>query len=70
MEWINVEERLPQKGKVVLCTDYLSNFLSLGRLIDQNDYEYRFQLMIQEDIEIEIDTFITHWMELPKIPLE
>ena len=65
--WINVEEYLPQAGELVLCADILNNFISLGKLID-NDDEYCFQLMNIENVEI--DSVITHWMELPSLPCQ
>jgi regulator of RNase E activity RraB len=64
--WINVEEYLPEAGELVLCADILNNFISLGKLID-NDDEYCFQLMNIENVEI--DSVITHWMELPERPV-
>lgn len=65
-EWVSVEERLPEKGQIVLfhqkdgfiyCAEYFSgnSIMSTGWFIDNDCWE-------AEEV--------THWMPLPKSPKE
>ena len=65
-EWIHVEDKLPNPEEIVLVCDELNNFVSLGRLKDLGD-DYCFHVMHIDRIEIDSET--THWMPLPKSPL-
>jgi hypothetical protein len=65
MEWINAEDDLPENGDIVLVCDQFNDFVSLGRMID-NDDDYSFELMYIDLVEI--DTCPTHWMPLPTAP--
>ena len=64
MEWISVEERLPEIDKQVLYVDsekdiYLGQLLSgMGKGIFWSSYDFL------EDHDI------THWMPLPPLPKE
>jgi hypothetical protein len=64
-EWINVDQQRPELGEVVLVCDYLSTFVSLARLSEE-DNEYVFELMSID--KIENDSEVTHWMPLPNPP--
>lgn len=63
MEWISVEDDLPEDSSTVLCCDIYNTFVSLGRYIEQDDL---FELMNIEGIEVDSQT--THWMPLPIPP--
>lgn len=62
MEWIPVTEDLPDLNDIVLVCDEFNDFVSIGKVIKDQDY-YRFILMNVE--KIEGDTEVTHWMPLP-----
>lgn len=68
MEWISVDDRLPFTDEVVLCCDIFSHFISLGKIVEQDEDEFRFELMYCENFEI--DSSPTHWMPLPEPPKE
>lgn len=61
MEWIPVTEDLPDLNDIVLVCDEFNDFVSIGKVIKDQDY-YRFILMNVE--KIEGDTEVTHWMPL------
>ncbi len=67
MEWIKVEEDLPIVDSIVLACDELNSFVSLAKYRDHED-EYWFDLMYVD--EVEIDSIVTHWMPIPKLPQE
>lgn len=65
-EWISVEEELPYPNEVVLVCDQLNAFVSLGKLKEEGQ-DFSFKLMYIEAMEI--DSFVTHWMNFPPPPV-
>ena len=68
MEWVKIEDDLPDNEDIVLVCDKLNEFVSLGRYLEEEDGIYQFELMHID--RVEIDSFITHWMPLPNPPKE
>jgi len=64
MEWISVNERMPEHNGAVLCCNAQDKDcpVCIGVQVanEQSDF-YLFEIG-------EISTMITHWMELPKLP--
>lgn len=67
-EWIDIDQRFPNFNENVLVYDEISNVISLGKLIKDEDNEEVFYMMFLEDVEI--DSNVTHWMPLPQPPKE
>jgi hypothetical protein len=54
-EWISVKDRLPEKGKDVLCVDHRGAFIGC----------------FSDGIWYDVDSCnvpVTHWMPLPELP--
>lgn len=65
-EWIDLFVAWPEPGRIVLVCDKYNSFVTLGRMIiDEND-EGTVVTMYLDDLEI--DSLITHWMPLPGVP--
>ena len=61
-EWISIEDFLPDPGQIVLVCDVFNSFVTLGRFDGMDEFE----LMNIDNVEI--DSYITHWMPLMKPP--
>ena len=62
-DWISIEDQeLPPVGEVVLVCDEYNSFVSLGRATEDGEFELMWVS------EIEVDSNVTHWMPLPKLP--
>ena len=76
MKWINVEDKLPEFKKEVLCSWYeCEGGISIGILDEvrhiQNgtvDYLEKDWTLYSSIGKMEYD--VTHWMELPEVPKE
>jgi Protein of unknown function (DUF551) len=68
MEWISNLEDLPELHEVVLVCDNISGFVCLGRLTDEDEEEHYFEMI--DIAPIECDSVLTHWMPLPKPPID
>ena len=75
-KWISVYNKLPEKGKRVLCLitlpDNITHFVYIGRLCN---YEKNKTLWIQDGYRLgELNhgpyQGVTHWMPLPEPPKE
>ena len=72
-EWINIEDRLPEKGVYVLFTDgigmivgYVDGYFEHGK----RNFEYIKTYGIRGyEWDIELGGPITHWMPLPPMPV-
>ena len=74
MNWIDIYDKFPNLNEVVLISDEINKFVSIGMLIkedlsidledDKNDTS--FKIMYLE--EMTTDYFVTHWMPLPESP--
>jgi uncharacterized protein DUF551 len=62
MDWIDMDEEYPPVGQIVLCCDAISECVSLGRLTENETFDFLSVEPLEADVEA------THWMELPKIP--
>ena len=63
MDWIKVEDDLPEHKEIVLTCDIYNNFVTMARYLED---DHVFEMMHVQ--EIEIDSFPSHWMPLPKLP--
>ena len=66
MAWISLENQLPPLNTCVLMCDCYSDFVTLGRLIQEKGEEIVLATMYVE--ELEIDSSPTHLMPLPAMP--
>jgi len=65
-EWVSVKDRLPEIGKLVLCT--FCGIVSYGYYLGD-----RWQVNDEPDysmVKTDIISFVTHWMPLPTPPEE
>ena len=73
MEWISVEDRLPQDKKSVVVTDGLTSY-AIAWYGHNRDWVAETDLLDAENYDghchIELDANITHWMPLPDPPKE
>jgi hypothetical protein len=65
MEWISLEDRIPDNRDIILTCDCINEFISLGRYLEEID---EFQLMNIDFMAK--DSYPTHWMPLPELPRE
>jgi hypothetical protein len=68
MNWIKVEEYIPDNNKINLVCDYISEIISLAKY--QEDEDENGVFMVMNMIDIPIDYNVTHWMPLPEAPNE
>lgn len=62
-KWIDSEEFVPPHQEIVLVADEFNEFVTLGR------YDITKDLFLVMNIDlVEIDSQVTHWMPLPKLP--
>ena len=57
-EWIPADKELPGNMRCVLATDMECHFIAI----------YEDQQWINAHTSEQIDSYITHWMELPEVP--
>lgn len=62
MEWIDASEWIPEENAICLVCDAVSQYISLGRHIGDNEW-----LLMGMD-EPEGDVCITHWIRIPAPP--
>lgn len=60
MEWINIEEELPEEGKMVLWTD--GKEVTVSAYMGKSKYSLEWSGLKCNTLPI------THWMPLPKPP--
>ena len=63
-KWISLQEYVPENNRIVLCCDIYENLISIGRYFEEKD---EFYMMSIEGIQV--DSTVTHWMNLPELPL-
>jgi hypothetical protein len=59
-EWIPADKELPGNARCVLATDLEAHFVAV----------YWNDVWTEAHSDTEIDSVITHWMELPEVPSE
>lgn len=65
MEWININDQLPENSKnVLICHSH--GFITLGWLRDPKYYTYRAS---KWDSVSGVKSNVTHWMPLPAPPI-
>jgi hypothetical protein len=76
IEWISVEDKLPEPGEIVLCAhnklvEYFCDVLS-GKVDDSGNAEMKkgflFRELITEDGGRWADEGVTHWHRITKVP--
>lgn len=71
MEWINVEDKLPEEGQRVLCYPNGINILTFG-VNEEGDWrkglfcDITFSEYWDDTVPVSLD--VTHWMKLPNPP--
>lgn len=77
MEWIDVNERLPNELDTVWMYNVYTNFIALGAHVfvgdgyvwsKSNNLIYEEDGLIFSECEIDDDYEITHWIPLPELP--
>lgn len=72
MEWISVDDRLPEKNALALCCFHHWNKKKdrMAVLVYVNDDEYNWKVWDLGSYmdELSHDYTVTHWMPLPKPP--
>lgn len=73
MEWIRVEDRLPEQGTPVLTvSEDLGSSPVVAFIRREESYSLRFYIAYtfhgERDIGFHFQTFPTHWMPLPEPP--
>jgi hypothetical protein len=63
-EWIPADKELPSNPRCVLATDGEAHFIAVYEINAANKSESWINAHTGEDI----DSVITHWMELPEVP--
>jgi hypothetical protein len=66
MNWISLEEHLPEPEEIIILADYINEIVSLGRMREDDENMY-FEFMGLEDMQN--DCVATHWMPLPTISM-
>jgi len=71
MEWISVEDRLPEEGAVVLVSERYEDFAYIARWLGDGWVVPSGPYMCRGDCpgpEIDCPANIIHWMPLPALP--
>lgn len=66
-EWIPADKELPGNPRCVLATDGEAHFVAVYETPAQGIV---YSAWINAHTGDEIDSVITHWMELPEVPVE
>lgn len=68
MEWISVNERLPEREQRVLVSNSVTKHVTIGEMADEYNYGHWFWgRMFDTDLGSGV---FTHWMPLPEPPKE
>ena len=66
-EWIPADKQLPGNPRCVLATDMEAHFVAVYEIPSKGIV---YSTWINAHTGDEIDSHITHWMELPEVPNE
>lgn len=77
MEWINVNEKLPEEGELVWACNHITGFVALACLVYEegwlwaisNGIIYAEAETITSECDLDDDYDFTYWCALPKLPL-
>ncbi len=71
MEWISVEDRLPENRRMVLVYTPCDGFMAVGFYVEEKSRSYtwtRWNIITAMRSVKKITKKVTHWMPLPEPP--